>query len=232
MERLVEVRDLKFGYGGKPVLKDVSFSIYKGDYTGISGGNGTGKSTLLKLMLGILPPASGGIFLFGESIQRFKQWNRVGYISQRATSFNQGFPATVEEIVGANLFSRIGLFKPPGRKHKEMVYQVLEAVGMQDLRKKLIGNLSGGQQQRVFIAKVLVSQPEILFLDEPTTGIDVKSEETVYCLLDRLNRESGLTVVMVSHDISALTVHASKLLCIGEEGLLEHECKNCRRGAV
>ena len=219
---MIEVKNLNFGYNDKLVLKDVSFSIEKGDYIGIIGPNGSGKSTLVKLMLNILSPLSGEIEIMGENIKNFKNWSKVGYVSQKANSFNGSFPATVEEVVCANLYSKMGLFRLPNKKHRETVMEALTKVGMQDYSKRLIGNLSGGQQQRVFIARVLVSEPEILFLDEPTVGIDAKSEEEVYCLLKRLNEEFGLTVVMVTHDIGAITVHAGRILCLGENGLTEH----------
>ncbi|MHB8075996.1 metal ABC transporter ATP-binding protein [Desulfosporosinus fructosivorans] len=225
MKQIIKVNKLNFGYGNRLVLKDISFTVDKGDYLGIIGANGSGKSTLLKLLLKLDTPLSGEICLFDQTIHSFKQWNKIGYISQKANSLNSSFPATVEEIVAANLFSRIGLFKFPKKQHKEQVRHALELVGMQDYSKRLIGNLSGGQQQRVFIAKVLVSQPEIMFLDEPTVGIDAKSEEAVYCLLARLNKELDLTVVMVTHDISAITIHANKLICLGENGLFSHDPK-------
>lgn len=223
MDKIIEVSNLTFGYNGKLVLKNASFSVEKGDFLGIIGANGSGKSTLIKLMIKIFAPLSGEIKILGKNINNIKKWDKVGYVSQKVNSFNGSFPATVEEIVGANLFSKIGLFKLPKKQHKEQVYHALEKVGMQDYGKNLIGNLSGGQQQRVFIARVLVNEPEILFLDEPTVGIDAKSEEAVYCLLARLNKELGLTVVMVTHDIGAITVHANRMICLGENGLFEHK---------
>lgn len=226
MDKLIEIKNLNFGYNEKLVLKNISFSVNKGDFLGIIGTNGSGKSTLIKLMLKILTPLNGDIFLLDENINSFKNWNKIGYVSQKANSFNGSFPATVEEVVQANLFSNIGLFKLPKKQHKEKVYHALEKVGMQDYGKRLIGDLSGGQQQRVFIARVLVSEPVILFLDEPTVGIDAKSEDAVYCLLARLNKELGLTVVMVTHDIGAITVHANRLICLGENGLFEHNPKD------
>ncbi len=225
MTKVIEVNNLNFGYDENLILKNITFSVEKGDFMGIIGANGSGKSTLLKILLKILTPQSGDIKLLGEKIENFNEWNKIGYISQRATSFNSSFPATVEEIVGANLFSKVGLFRFMTRKHREQVLNALEIVGMQDYRTRLIGTLSGGQQQRVFIARVLVSEPEIMFLDEPTIGIDVKSEEAVYCLLARLNRELGLTVVMVTHDISAVTVHANKIACLGGKGVVIHDPK-------
>lgn len=225
MNKIIEVNNLSFGYSENILLDDINFSVNKGDFLGIIGANGSGKSTLIKLMLKILTPISGEIKLLGENIENLKKWDKIGYISQKANSFNGNFPATVEEVVEVNLFSKIGLFRLPKKKHKDMVYDALEKVGMQDYRKRLIGNLSGGQQQRVFIARALVSQPEILFLDEPTVGIDAKSEEAVYCLLARLNKTLGLTIVMVTHDIGAITVHANRLICLGENGLFEHNTK-------
>lgn len=253
MKQIIEVNKLNFGYGERLVLKDISFTVDKGDFLGIIGANGSGKSTIVKLLLNLDTPLSGEIKLFGQNINSLKRWDRIGYISQKANSINNSFPATVEEIVAANLFSKIGLFKFPKKHHKEQVHHALELVGMQNYSKRLIGNLSGGQQQRVFIARVLVSQPEIMFLDEPTVGVDAKSEEAVYCLLARLNKELALTVVMVTHDISAITLHANKLICLGENGLFihdpkegitaafaselfgygvnlhSHDCKNCQR---
>ena len=222
MANVIEVKNLRFGYSEKLTIKDVSFSVEKGDYLGIIGPNGSGKSTLIKLMLGILHPQAGEIRILGENINQFRKWDKIGYVSQKANAYKTAFPATVEEIVGANLFSRIGLFKRIGKKHREMIYNALELVGMQDYGKSMIGNLSGGQQQRVFIARVLVSEPEIIFLDEPAVGIDVKSEEELYCLLARLNRDLGITIVMVTHDISAVTVHANKLACMGDKSLTIH----------
>ncbi len=223
MEKIIEANNVTFGYNGKLVLKDTSLSVNRGDFLGIIGANGSGKSTLVKLMLKILTPSGGEIKILGENIHSFRGWNKIGYISQKANSFNSSFPATVEEVVGANLFSQIGLFKLPGKKHKEQVYHALEKVGMQDYGKRLIGNLSGGQQQRAFIARVLVGEPEIMFLDEPTVGIDAKSEEAVYCMLSRLNKELGLTIIMVTHDIGAVTTHTSRIVCMGENGLISHD---------
>jgi zinc transport system ATP-binding protein len=223
MEKVIEVDGLSFGYGEKLLLENVDFSIEKGDFIGIIGPNGSGKSTLVKLLLGILKPMRGEIRILGESIHQIRQWGRVGYISQKANAFNSSFPATVEEVVGANLYSRVGLFKPLGKHHKEQIEHALSLVNMQDFRRSMIGNLSGGQQQRVFIARVLVSSPDIMFLDEPTVGIDAKTEEAVYCLLARLNQELGITIAMVTHDISAITIHANKLACMGEKGLYMHD---------
>ncbi|HHW30144.1 MAG TPA: metal ABC transporter ATP-binding protein [Clostridiaceae bacterium] len=220
MDRVIDVRNLKFSYGELNVLDDVTFHVNKGDYLGIIGPNGSAKSTLIKLMLGVLKPLEGEIKLLGEKIEKFDQWGKVGYIPQRAANFNNSFPATVEEIVGANLYSRIKKMKISKKAYKEEIDKALEIVGMQHYKKRLIGNLSGGQQQRVFIAKVLVSQPELIFLDEPMSGMDAASEEAVYCLLAKLNKEMKISVVMVTHDIGAITSHANKLAIMSNRKLV------------
>ncbi len=230
MQGAIDVNNLSFSYNGKPVIKDFSFSVNKGDFLGIIGANGSGKSTLIKLLVKILEPCGGEIKILGQRISSFKSWNKIGYISQKASSFNSSFPATVEEVVSANMYSKTNIFKKRDIKIKEEVYNALQKVDMHQYGKSLIGNLSGGQQQRVFIARVLVSRPEIMFLDEPTVGIDAKSEEAVYCLLARLNKELGITIVMVTHDIGAITVHANKLLFLSENGLILQSTEDTMTG--
>ena len=220
---ILEVQNLSFAYQGNLILKDVNFTINKGDFAGIIGPNGSGKSTLIKLMLKILTPEKGQIKIMGEDIKKFSGWSKIGYISQKANSFNTGFPATVKEIVGISLLANNGIFRRKPADYEQKVYDALKKVGMQDYGNALIGRLSGGQQQRVFIARVLVTEPEIMFLDEPTAGIDAKSEEALYCLLARLNEELGITIIMVTHDIGAITVHANKLICLGEKGVTVHD---------
>lgn len=223
MEKVVAVSNLSFGYDQELVLKDINLEIFKGDYLGIVGPNGSAKSTLIKLLIKNLKPNNGTIKLFGEDIEDFKEWGKIGYVAQKATAFNTSFPATVEEMVGVNLFSSIGLFKPIKRKHMDKVYEALSIVGMQDLSKRLIGNLSGGQQQKVFIARTLVSSPELIFLDEPTVGIDLKSQGEFYQLMKKLNQELNMTIVMVSHDIGAVTENVNKVACMGNKTLIEHQ---------
>lgn len=220
MEKVIEVKDLSFGYGERLVLENLNFSVERGDFVGIIGPNGSGKSTLIKLLLNIVKPLRGEINILGQSIEKFSCWSKIGYVSQKANSFNTAFPATVEEVVSANLYSKVGLFKRINKEHKNLVYDALKTVGMEDYKDKLIGNLSGGQQQRVFIARVLVSKPEIMFLDEPTVGIDARTEGALYCLLGKLNSEMGITIVMISHDIGAMTVHANKIACMTNKQII------------
>lgn len=221
MTNILEVNNLTFSYGNEPIFNKIGFSVYKGDFVAVIGPNGAGKSTLLRLMLGELPPASGSIRLFGQDIHRFKNWPRIGYVPQAGLQSSVNFPATVEEIVKVNLFSRIGLLRFPKREHREKTLQTLEAVEMGAYSRRMIGELSGGQQQRVLLARVLVNEPEIMLLDEPTTGVDTQSVQSLYELLRQLNRKTGLTIVMVTHDIVRAVNYVSKVFCLEDGSLVE-----------
>jgi zinc transport system ATP-binding protein len=225
---IIKMENITFGYGRTNVLENVSTTINDGDFMGIVGPNGSGKSTMLKLFLGLLKPQKGTVKVFGTDINRFNQWGKIGYIPQKATSFNQGFPATVEEVVSANLYPMLGLAGRIGKAHREKVDEALRTVDMLDYKKRIIGRLSGGQQQRVFIAKSLVSSPRIIFMDEPTVGIDQKSEESFYELMGSLNRNRGITLVIVTHDIGAIDNRVNRVVCLSEGKLHEHDCSVSR----
>ncbi len=214
---ILQVSELCFKYPDKTILENISFSLEKGDFLCIVGTNGTGKSTLLKLILNILKPTKGEIKILGESASKFTSFDKISYVSQKATGFNADFPATVEEIVALGLYSKKGFLSFPKKSDKLKIESALERVGMKSYSKRLIGKLSGGQQQRVFIAKALVNEPEIIFLDEPTVGIDVKAVDSICCLLGELNK-SGITIVMVTHDISSILYHSNKVLHLSEDG--------------
>ncbi len=217
---ILEVKDLSFSYPDKSILHRISFSIKRGDFLCVVGTNGTGKSTLLKLILNRLRPTEGTIKLFGTDSSQFKDFGKIAYVSQKATAFNKDFPATVEEIASLGLYSRKGLFKRYNNRDREKVLSALERVGLSEFAHKKIGNLSGGQQQRVFIAKALVSSPDIIFLDEPTVGIDIQAVDSICCLLGELN-SGGITIVMVTHDISSVIYHSNKVLILSEDGSSE-----------
>lgn len=223
MTKIVELKDVTFGYDEQMVLEKVSLEVYQGDYLGIIGPNGSAKSTLLKLILGIEKPLKGTIRLFGEEIHKFKQWNKIGYVSQKSNSFNKSFPATVEEIIKANLIATKRNHKKFYQSDPELVDWVLEVVKMKDYKKRLIGNLSGGQQQRIFIAKALVSKPEFLILDEPTVGIDMASKEIFYDIIGDLNQKWGMTIILVSHDIGVITEKVNRIACMGNQTLYIHD---------
>jgi len=213
-KNIVEVQGVSFAYGRHEALRDVTLSVHQGDYLGIVGPNGAGKTTLLKIMLGLLTPARGSVKLFGTDLKDFRDHYRLGYVPQHATAFDVNFPATVREVVAMGRYGRRG----PGRwltaADREIIDKSLAQVGMTDKGDTLIGDLSGGQEQRVFIARALAGQPEIMFLDEPTTGIDQPSRDDFYRLLRRFNREMNLTIVLVSHDLERITQEAMHIACL------------------
>jgi len=211
-----------FSYNGRPVLEGVSLKVMEGDFLALIGPNGSGKSTLLKLMLGLLKPLQGRIWLFGQNLDSFRRWDMVGYLPQHAAAaFNPAFPATVEEVVASGYYKGWGsLWR---QEVKEAVFWALELVGIRDLAYRRIGELSGGQRQKAFLARALAKRPRALFLDEPTTGIDVSSKEEFFRLLEKLNREQGLTIVVVTHDIGEAFSRAKKIGCVRNQGVYIHE---------
>lgn len=213
---IIRLENIDYAYGNKKVLENVNLDIAQGMFMGLVGPNGGGKSTLIKLILGLLTPDKGEIFLLDQPIHKFKDWNRIGFVSQKANTFNKGFPATVFEVVAMGLTAKIGYLKFMNKKNKERIYEAIRAVGMEDYAKQNIGNLSGGQQQRIFIARALVSEPELLILDEPTVGIDYQYVERFYELLHHLNKDNKLTLLLVSHDTGAMTEYATNVVCLNK----------------
>lgn len=215
-EYAVEVKGLSFSYGEGTVLEDIHLTLLKGEFLGLVGPNGSGKSTLIRCILGLEQPNDGTIRLFGESVSEFRAHSRIGYVSQKANRFNAGFPATVFEIVSTGLYGKMGLFKRMTKQHKAMVDEMIARVGLAHVRDQLIGTLSGGQQQRVFIARALVCHPDLLILDEPTVGVDAESVERFYALLSSLRHEYELTIILVSHDIGAMSAQVSQVACLNK----------------
>lgn len=221
---IIETDRLSFSYGRVPVLSGVSLSISRGSFCALTGPNGAGKSTLLRLLLGELSTGEGNIRLLGQDVSLFRRWPQIGYVPQNGLSNHMDFPASVNEIVQANLYSQTSLFHFYTKGHRDQVFQALSTVGMDGYGKRLIGELSGGQRQRVMLAKALVSNPEIMILDEPTTGVDESGAEAFYHLLSDLNRTSGLTILMVTHDVCRACSFATQVLRL-ENGTLKEETK-------
>ncbi len=203
MSKVIAMKNVNFDYEKRNILKDINFEINCGEYVGIVGENGSGKSTLLNLMLGNLKATKGQVDLCE---------NRIGYLSQEVRNFNKKFPATVKEIISGNLYSEMGIFKILKKKHKEKIREVLEIVKMESYKDRLIGNLSGGQQQRVFLARLLINNPKLIFMDEPIVGLDDESINMFYRLMDRLNKELNITIVMVTHDIKTMEKKADRII--------------------
>ncbi len=206
---IIKLQDIRVSYGDLLVLEDVSLSVLRYDFLGIIGPNGGGKSTLLKLLLGLVKPLSGSVTIFGKPPEQVR--NRIGYVSQRP-DFDREFPASVWDVVMMGRYCNAGLFHRYNRKDKNAAEKALVRVGMQDSRDKQIGSLSGGQQQRVFVARALVAEPELLLLDEPTASVDPTMQKEFYDMLAEL--KSSLTIIMVSHDIGAVSVYVDKIACL------------------
>lgn len=215
-ENIIELSDVCFSYQSEQVLKDVNLKVHKGDYLGVVGPNGGGKTTLLKLMVGLLKPSCGTIKLFGQDINDFKDWSKIGYVFQKFDNFDINFPITVEEVVAMGRFAKKGLFRSLNTEDKHIVKQSLEQVEMASFSKRLIGDLSGGQMQRVFIARSLASQPQVIILDEPTAGVDVKAQEQFYRLLENLNENLDITLILVSHDVDVIASVATELALVNK----------------
>ncbi len=213
---LIKLHNIFYKYEQTQALIDINLVIEEGDFLAIIGPNGSGKSTLLKIMLGLLKPTGGEVFLFGKPAHKFKEREWIGYVSQKSNSFNTGFPATVSEVVRSGIVKQTGLFKRFPKNIKLQVRQALKAVGMEDFADKNIGELSGGQQQRVFIARAMISNPKILILDEPTVGIDSKNVRSFYNMLVHLNREHNITVILVTHDVDAVSTSISHVACLNQ----------------
>ncbi len=226
----VELQNVNTAYGGEPILENINLKIDKGDFLGIIGPNGSGKTTLLKTILGLLSPTSGTVSLFGKNISDFSDWQKVGYVPQKAGSNLVRFPITVWETVSlGRLNSKRWLdFETP--KDERAISDALEAVGMFPHKKRLLGELSGGQQQRVFIAKALASHPELLLLDEPTVGVDSESQAKFYELLKKLNRDMELTLILVSHDIDVVAHEVTTIACINRTIVSHGKPKDVLKG--
>ena len=209
----MEFRNVRVEYEDKVVLDDMSFGIEKGEFIGIIGSNGSGKTTLLKALLGIVRPSEGEIRVFGEELfsHLTEIRRKIGYVPQK-TYMNPKMPVLAKEVVLMGRYGRIGLLKRPKRMDYEAAKAALREVAMYEKRNEPFGHLSGGQQQRIYIARALVQEPDILLLDEPTTGLDVKSQENIVGLIDKLHREKGLTVLFVTHDVNSISSVADRIM--------------------
>ncbi|MCL6558892.1 MAG: metal ABC transporter ATP-binding protein, partial [Firmicutes bacterium] len=214
-ECVVSLDGVSFGFRGDTVLDDISLDIRRGEFLAILGPNGAGKTTLLKVVLGLLTPSKGKVKLFGAPADRFRQRYRVGYVPLKGGSFGE-FPATVWEVVATGRIARTGMWRrlSPGDTRK--IISVLASFGLEGLVSRPVKSLSGGQRQRLAIARALVTEPELLLLDEAAEGLDAPGEDALYSLLEQLNREQGLTVIMVTHDIGAVSLRVKTVVCLNQ----------------
>ena len=207
----IHAENLSFRFHEAEVLRDVNFSIRCGEYVGIVGPNGGGKTTLLKMILGLLQPSSGTVTIGGKRPADARRNGKIGYVPQRLMQTDFLFPATVEEVVRSG---RTRLFSF-GRDTKS-IEKALRSADIAHLRHRQIGTLSGGERQRVFIARALAGNPHMLILDEPTTGVDPGARDRFYAFLHDLNEKQGLTILFVTHDVDVMTVEAKSILCVNQ----------------
>jgi zinc transport system ATP-binding protein len=227
--KLLEISDLSVQYRGVEALRRISLGIDTGDYIGIAGPNGSGKSTLVKAILGLVP-YEGTIRFQSKSVREFKKTNHIGYLPQKMSFLDQRFPATAKEIVVSGVLCCKKFPKYLTRDDYQAAFQAMELLGIANLANRLIGRLSGGQQQRILLARALVHNPQFLILDEPTEALDPQSRETFYSTIEKLNKENGVTVLLVSHDVGSIGKYASKLIYLDRKlvfyGTFEAFCKS------
>jgi zinc transport system ATP-binding protein len=214
MPLALELRDVSFSYGnGPPVLRSVDLAVERGELVAIAGPNGGGKTTLLRVALGIDRPTAGSALLFGEPASRFGRRALIGYLPQRA-QLSADAPATVREVVSAGRVARRGLIMRGGGRDRLLVAEAIARVGLSGVADRRLSRLSGGQQQRTFIAKALAGEPELLVLDEPTAGVDVEAQEELAALLAELHTALGVTILYVSHEFGAIERFIARLVLV------------------
>lgn len=207
-EAIISLNSVYFSYGKEPVLEDVSLNIYPGDFVAFVGPNGGGKTTLLKIITGLLTPQRGTIRIHG--VKQHRGCQKIGYVAQ-LPPVDRNFPLTVLEAVLMGLLPERKIGQRYTKADRRKALQILDKVGMADYAHHPVGSLSGGQQQRVFIARALVGNPEVLIMDEPTANVDTCMQKDIYTLLSEVQREK-ITIILVSHDIAAVLQYAGKII--------------------
>ena len=211
MKKIIELSNLDFSYNGVSVLEEINLEVFEGDFLAIIGPNGGGKTTLVKLMLGLLKPKKGIVKLFNQNPQKSRIL--AGYVSQ-TRSFNRTFPITVEGVVLMGCLNQKSFLPFYTQADYKKAENAMKTVGILEYRKRKYEKLSGGQQQKVRIARALAVTPQVLILDEPSSHIDNKTEKDLYVFLKKLNQEKNVTILLVSHDIGAVSQHANKIACV------------------
>ncbi len=206
---VIEVEHLWAGYDHEPVLEDINLTVREGDFVGLIGPNGGGKTTLIKVLLGLLPPTRGTVRIMGMSVKEGRRY--IGYVPQ-LVQFDREFPISVWDVALMGRLGRRRLLQRYTAEDDAVVAEALRSVGMLDMRDRPIGELSGGQQQRVYIARALATEPKILLLDEPTSSIDPKISTSIYELLRELNEH--ITILIISHDMNVISSYVKSVGCL------------------
>lgn len=215
-EKLLEIKNLSFKYSDDLVLDDINFDVYRGDYIALIGSNGAGKSTLVKLILNQLKPLTGTVSFYTKN-----NLKDIGYVPQLSVPSSLEFPITVRELLSLALYPKNKGFRKLKSYDMEKITSALNLVGMEKYKDRLYTELSGGQRQRVLIAKTLVATPEFLILDEPMTGVDRESKESLFNLLSHINREHNITILMITHNLEEVEENVNKVFEIKDEKIRE-----------
>ena len=208
---IIEVKDISFAYQNRKILENVNFSIKKGEFIGIFGPNGGGKTTLLKLLMGFLRPNSGSIKVFNKTPK--EALSKIAYVPQ-SIHFDRLFPITVHEVVLSGRLSHLPWYGRYSQQDEDAAAIAMESMQLIHLKNQAFGCLSGGQAQRTLIARALVSSPKILLLDEPTASVDAKTESEIYKILDELKGKA--TILMVTHHLSTAINQVQRVLCVNK----------------
>jgi zinc transport system ATP-binding protein len=220
MRTILTTRDLTFGYGRTPVLRDITMSVSAGEFVALVGPNGSGKSTLLRLLLGSMSPQAGTVSLFGSPPADFRDRWRLGYVPQRP-ALGTEVPATVEEIVASGRLGRGRSWRSLADADREAVLHAIDSVGLGSLSRRPLGELSGGQQQRAFIARAFASEPDLLVLDEPIAGVDAEAQRRFRDSLVHLIGDHGSGVLLVSHELSAVANDVDRVIVLKQRVLFD-----------
>lgn len=214
---IIAVDKVYFLYNENVVLDNITFDVHQGDYLGVLGPNGGGKTTLLKIIVGLLKPTRGSVNLFNKPIKEFRDWHHIGYVPQRVQQGEWQFPATVEEIVNSGRTGRKRFVEHFTDEDSATVQTAMKVAEVGKLRNRLLSSLSGGQRQRVFIARALAAQPKLLILDEPTVGVDIATQQQFYAFLKELRATYNVTIILVTHDIDVIASEVEYILCVNRE---------------
>ena len=215
MSLAVEIKDLAVILNGKEIIYDINLTLEEGKFLGIVGPNGGGKTTLLKVILNLQRETSGRVSVLGRSPKEAVKEGLFGYLPQHI-NVDPDFPATARDVVLMGLYGKAGIFRTVSRAQREKAEDVLSTMGMKGYEDHVFGSLSGGQQQRVSIARAIISEPKILILDEPSTGIDAVGQEDFYHLLKGLQKKYNLSIIMVSHDVGVITSYVDEIACLNK----------------
>lgn len=212
----LQVENLCVKADNRHLIENITFSVDDGKIVAIIGPNGAGKTTLIKAILGLIPYETGTVSLFGRPFKNSHSDIKVGYVPQKL-EFDRTIPLTVSELLGFTVPPAYSIPFMKSKGAREHIDGLLKIVGAQALAQRGIGSLSGGELQRVMIAKAIVNDPKILFLDEPASGVDIEGQERFHDLIKRLNKEKGLTVILISHDLNVVYRYADNVLCMNRK---------------